>query len=221
MTPVRILIVDDHPLVQRGLKLTLEAAPGFEVTAVVDSGEAAQECLDRADPEVAVVDVMLPGIDGIELTRQLLARRPGLRVLVVSHHDEALYAERAIRAGARGYLSKVEAADQVTAAVRHIVTGRLYLSDDIKDRLVLGSPSGSPLDELSDRELQVYLALGQGQSTRQIADSLALSVKTIETYQQRLKLKLGLESGRELIHHATRWAADPGARPDVRAGPTA
>ena len=208
----RVLIVDDHPLVQRGLRLTLDAALGVEVSAVAASGEEALDLLDDAAPHVAVVDVSLPGMDGIELTRHLLARQPDLRVLVVSRHDDELYAERAVRAGARGYLSKIEAPERVVEAVTAVLSGRLYLRDDVKDRLLLGAPLGSagPLDALSDRELQVYERIGKGETTREIAEALALSVKTVETYRARVKDKLGLDSAAALLRHATQWIGAQG-----------
>ena len=210
----RVLVVDDHPLVQRGLRLTLDAEADLVVAAVVGSGEDALAALDEADPDVALVDVSLPGMNGVELTRHLLARRPALRVLVVSRHEDALYAERAVRAGARGYLSKLEAADCVVEAVRAVRAGRLYLRDEVKDRLVLGAPlgDGDPLAALSDRELQVYEAVGRGRATREIAGAMALSVKTVETYRARIKDKLGLPSGQALLRHATQWAE--GSRAD-------
>ena len=209
----RVLVVDDHPLVQRGLRLTLDAELDLEVSGVVGSAEEALATLDETAPDVALVDVSLPGMNGVELTRHLVARRPALRVLVVSRHEDDLYAERVVRAGARGYLSKVEAADRVVDAVRAVRAGRLYLRDEVKDRLVLGAPLGEsgPLSTLSDRELQVYEGIGHGQTTRQIAEAMALSVKTIETYRARIKDKLGLTSGRDLLRHATKWATDSGS----------
>lgn len=206
----RLLIVDDHPIVQRGLRLTLDAEPDLTVVAAADDAEAALSDLDEAAPDAALIDLSLPGMGGLELVRHLLARRPDLKVLVVSRHDDELYAERAIRAGARGYLSKVEAADRVVEAVRAVLGGRLYLRDEIKDRLVLGAPpsEGNPLAALSDRELEVYEMIGRGLGAREIADALALSVKTVETYRARIKEKLGLDTARALLQHATRWASD-------------
>ena len=217
----RVLIVDDHPLVQRGLRLTLEAELDLEVAGVAGSAEDALATLDETDPDVALVDVSLPGMNGVELTRHLVARRPALRVLVVSRHEDDLYAERVVRAGARGYLSKVEAADRVVEAVRAVWAGRLYLRDEVKDRLLLGGPldAGSPLSALSDRELQVYEAVGHGQTTREIAAAMALSVKTVETYRARIKDKLGLSSAAALLRHATRWATDPSAASGRAGGP--
>ena len=204
----RVLIVDDHPLMQRGLRVTLDAELDLSVTSVVSSGEEALTVLDEADPNVALVDVSLPGMDGVELVRHLFARRPRLAVLVVSRHDDDLYAERVVRAGARGYLSKVEAAENVVDAVRTVLSGRLYLRDEIKDRLITGRGSDDPLAVLSDRELQVFEMVGRGLSASQIADSMALSVKTIETYRARIKDKLGLENARDLLRHASRWTQE-------------
>ena len=202
----RVLLVDDHPLIRRGLQVTLDAEPGLEVVAVAGSGEEALHILDRAAPDVALVDLSLPGMDGVELVRHLVARRPDLAVLAVSRFEDDLYAERVVAAGGRGFLSKVEAADLVVEAVRAVLDGRLYLRDEIKDRLVLGGGPSDPLAQLSDRELQVYGRVGQGESAREIAEALSLSVKTVETYRARIKDKLGLDSARALLRHAAQRA---------------
>lgn len=205
----RVLIVDDHPLMRKGLQLTLDAELDLTVVAVVGSGEDAIAALDDASPDVALVDLSLPGIGGAELVRHLIALRPDLRILVVSRHDDDLYAERVIRAGARGYLSKVEDAERVVEAVRAVLDGRLFLRDAIKDRLVLQAPSPTahPLAALSDRELEVYERIGLGLTMREIAEALSLSVKTVETYRARTKEKLALDSAQALLRHATQWVA--------------
>ncbi|MFN3597654.1 MAG: response regulator [Rubricoccaceae bacterium] len=213
----RIFLVDDHPLMRKGLALTLEAEPDLEVVGQAADAEEALETFEAARPDLVLVDVSLPGMNGIELVKHLIARAPDLRALVVSRHDEALYAERAIRAGARGYVSKLEADEQIVQAVRTVLRGGVYLSDEFKDRLLFGSAFGgrdvtqSPLDALSDRELEVFEMTGRGLPTREIAERLHLSVKTVESYRARIKTKLGLESGTELLQHAVRWVEGEGA----------
>ncbi len=212
-----ILLVDDHPLMRKGLALTLEAEPDLEVVGQAADAEEALDLFDRLDPGLVLVDVSLPGMSGIELTKHLVARQEDLHILVVSRHDEALYAERAVRAGARGYVSKLEADEQIVKAVRYVLRGGIYLSDELKDRMLFGAAAGrkdamqSPLEVLSDRELEVFELTGRGLPTREIAERLHLSVKTVESYRARIKTKLGLESGTELMQHAVRWVEGEGA----------
>ena len=213
----RILLVDDHPLMRKGLALTLGAEPDFEVVGQASDAEEALEDFERLAPDFAVVDVSLPGMNGLELVKHLLARKPDLFVLVVSRHDESLYAERAVRAGAKGYVSKLEADDQIVRAVRYVLRGGIFLSDELKDKLLFGAAVGrkdatqSPLEVLSDRELEVFEMTGRGLPTREIAERLHLSVKTVESYRARIKTKLALESGTELMQHAVRWVDGEGA----------
>lgn len=206
----RILIVDDHPLMRKGLAMTLDAEPDLQVVGQAASAEDTLEILDGVKPDVAVVDVSLPGMSGIELVKHLLARSPGLVILVVSRHDESLYAERAIRAGAKGYLMKLEAADVIVKAIKHVLRGGIYVSEDVKERLLVGMMTGkdvsqSPLEILSDRELEVFELTGKGVSTKEIADRLHLSVKTVESYRARIKSKLNLNTAAELMQHAVKW----------------
>ncbi|MEM6785305.1 MAG: response regulator transcription factor [Bacteroidota bacterium] len=207
----RLLLVDDHPLLRKGLALTLNAEPDLDVVGQAASAEEALEAFGTLDPDVALIDISLPGMSGLELLKHLLALKPDLLTLVVSRHDEALYAERAVRAGAKGYVMKVEAADEIVQAVRHVLRGGIYMSEDLKDRLLFGAavgrkvPMQSPLEVLSDRELEVFEMTGRGLPTRVIAERLHLSVKTVESYRARIKTKLSLESGTELMQHAVRW----------------
>ena len=213
----RIFIVDDHPLMRKGLALTLGAESDFEIVGQASDAEEALDQFGDLDPDLAVVDVSLPGMNGLELIKHLLARDPDLLTLVVSRHDEALYAERAVRAGAKGYVSKLEADAQIVKAVRYILRGGIYLSEELKDRLLFGAAVGrkdatqSPLEVLSDRELEVFEMTGRGLPTRDIAERLHLSVKTVESYRARIKTKLALESGTELMQHAVRWVEGEGA----------
>ena len=213
----RIFLVDDHPLMRKGLAMTLAAEPDFEVVGHADDAEQALAVFDDVAPDLAVVDVSLPGMNGLELVKHLVARDPDVRVLVVSRHDEALYAERAVRAGAKGYVSKLEADDQIVQAVRHVLRGGIYMSEELKDRMLFGAAVGrkdameSPLEVLSDRELEVFEMTGRGLPTREIAERLHLSVKTVESYRARIKTKLNLDSGTELMQHAVRWVEGEGA----------
>lgn len=209
----RLLLVDDHPLMRKGLALTLDAEPDFEVVGQAADAEEALDAAPRLKPDVVLVDLSLPGMGGLELVKHLAAVLPEAKTLVVSRHDESLYADRAIRSGARGYVSKLEAGEKIVDAVRTVLRGSLYLSDEVKDRMLLGAAAGrdpmaSPLDQLSDRELEVFEMTGKGVETRDIAERLHLSVKTVESYRARIKAKLGLSSATELLQHAVRWVED-------------
>ncbi|MDX1421370.1 MAG: response regulator transcription factor [Rubricoccaceae bacterium] len=207
----RLLIVDDHPLMRKGLALTLDAEPDFEVAGQAADADEALRLFDELAPDLVLVDVSLPGMSGLELVKHLVAREPDVKALVVSRHDEALYAERAVRAGAKGYISKLDADDNIVDAVRHVLRGGIYMSEELKDRLLFGAAIGrkdplqSPLEVLSDRELEVFEMTGRGLPTREIAERLHLSVKTVESYRARIKTKLNLETGTELMQHAVRW----------------
>ena len=160
-----------------------------------------------------VLDISLEGPDGLELLKTLRVRYPNLPVLVLSMHDEAVYAERALRAGANGYIMKQEATDKVLTAIRHILGGDVYLSDRLTKRMLQQFVNGSvsprdPLAKLSDRELEVYRLIGAGHSTRQIADELHVSTKTVESYQAHIKEKLALRNARELVQHAVEWSVN-------------
>jgi DNA-binding NarL/FixJ family response regulator len=207
----KILIVDDHPLLRKGLALSLGQESGLEVVGQAADAEEALAAFEGLDPDLAIVDISLPGMSGIELIKHLVALKPELQVIVVSRHDEMLYAERAIRAGARGYVMKLEAGDKIVEAIRHVMRGGIFLSEDLKDRMLFGaatgskSPSQSPLEVLSDRELEVFEMTGRGQATREIAERLHLSVKTVESYRARIKAKLNLSTAAELMKHAVQW----------------
>lgn len=213
----RILLVDDHPLMRKGLAMSIEAESDLEVVGQAADSEEALAQFDELDPDLAVVDVSLPGMNGLELIKHLLARKEDLITLVVSRHDESLYAERAIRAGAKGYVSKLQADEEIVQAVRQVIRGGIYLSDSLKDKMLFGaatgmkSPMQSPLDVLSDRELEVFEMTGRGLPTREIAERMHLSIKTVESYRARIKAKLNLESGTELMQHAVRWVEGEGA----------
>jgi DNA-binding NarL/FixJ family response regulator len=210
-TNKKVYIVDDHPLMRKGLVMTIEKEMGFEVSGQNESAEGALTEIVKDVPDVAVVDISLPGMNGIELIKNLLHQLPNLKILVVSRHDEELYAERALRAGAKGYLMKLEAAETLITAIRQILNGGIYLSDKIGTKMLMkltsgnASKSDNPLDVLSDRELEVFELTGKGLSTREIGDNLHISVKTVESHRANIKDKLQLETANELMRHAVRW----------------
>lgn len=213
-----VIIVDDHPLMRKGLALALDAEMDITVVGQMNSAEEAIDEVERLEPDLAIIDISLPGMSGMELVKHLQARMPELRTLVVSRHDESLYAERAIRAGARGYIMKLEAGDVIVKAVRRVMNGGIYVSEEINERLLLSMAEGgrervtqSPLEVLSDRELEVFELTGRGIGTRDIAERLHLSVKTIESYRARIKKKLNLESATELMQHAVQWVESESA----------
>ncbi|GIV59592.1 MAG: DNA-binding response regulator [Rhodothermaceae bacterium] len=207
----KILIVDDHPLMRKGLALSIESETDLKVVAQAADAEEALAALETHDPDMAVVDISLPGMSGLELIKHMLALKPGLKVLVVSRHDESLYAERAIRAGARGYVMKLEAGEVIVQAVRRVLNGGIYVSEEVNERLLMGIAAGremlakSPLEVLSDRELEVFELTGRGLGTREIAERLHLSIKTVESYRARIKNKLNLNTAAELMQHAVQW----------------
>lgn len=207
----RLLIVDDHPLMRKGLAMTLSAHPSLQVTGQAGSAEEALTAVQEQEFDLAIVDISLPGMNGIELIKHLRNIRPELVLLVVSRHDEALYAERALRAGARGYVMKLEAADMIVEAVERVMAGHVYVSPEVRDRLLEGIANGaslaqhSPMDLLSDRELEVFELTGRGVGTREIAERLHLSVKTVESYRARIKTKLNLATATEFMQHAVQW----------------
>jgi len=207
-----ILIVDDHPIVRRGLTSLIESEPDLAVSGAVATHEAALEAIVGNPPDLVIVDLALEGNgDGLDLVKDLKSRHPKLPALVLSMHDEALYAERCLRAGARGYVTKQELGETVLLAIRRVLAGETYMSDTLQARLaeqfLTGRTieTGSPVAGLSDRELQVFRLLGQGRSTRQIADSLRLSIKTIETHLERIKRKLCIENATQLVQRAIQW----------------
>jgi DNA-binding NarL/FixJ family response regulator len=206
--PARVLVVDDHPVVRQGLRLLIDHESDLEVCAEAETAADALQAITEHGPDVAVVDLSLKGTSGLELIKDIRVRHADLPVLVLSMSDEGVYAERALRAGARGYLMKEAATGEVLAALRRVLDGGLYLSDAMASRLlaqlVRGGPTdgGSPVDRLSDRELEVFGLIGRGLGTSEIARRLHLSPKTIETYRAHIKQKLGLADATELLQHA-------------------
>jgi DNA-binding NarL/FixJ family response regulator len=206
----RILLVDDHPLMRHGLAQLLAQQPDLVVCGESGSAEEALDCVRSLQPDLVVVDVTLPGKPGLELIKDITTMFPGVAVLVFSMHEESLYAERALRAGARGYLMKSAGAEELVKAIRHVSAGKVYLSPDLSAR-ILDSLSGSlrrpagVLSVLSDREFEVFQLVGEGLSTREIGLRLHISGKTVETHRLRIREKLGLKSPSELTKYAVRW----------------
>ena len=204
----RVLVVDDHPVVRQGLRLLIDHESDLEVCAEAETVADALEAITKHKPDVAVVDLSLRGTSGLELIKDIRVRHADLPVLVLSMSDESVYAERVLRAGARGYLMKEAATDEVLTALRRVLDGGIYLSDAMASRLlaqlVRGVPAdgGSPVGRLSDRELEVFGLIGRGLGTSDIARRLHLSPKTIETYRAHIKQKLDLADATELLQHA-------------------
>jgi DNA-binding NarL/FixJ family response regulator len=215
----RVLIVEDHPIVRRGLIDLVDGEPDLGTCAEAANAEEALGQLEECSPDVAIVDVALHGRNGIELVKDMRALRPDLPVLVLSMYDESLYAERALRAGAMGYVMKQEATTKVLTALRRILDGHVYLSDKLSSTMVRrvlgGAEAGtrSHLDQLSDRELEVFQLIAEGLPMREIARRLHRSVKTVETHREHLKAKLGLKSSGELLRYAVEHNVAALARP--------
>lgn len=212
MTKRKVLIVDDHPILRKGLTLLINQEPDLFVCAEAENAQMALESLDNVIPDMAIVDISLPGIDGIELIKELRLRHKEMPVLVVSMHDEALYAERSLRAGARGYIMKQEALEKVLVAIRKVLEGEIFVSERITTKMLEKfvsmegvSQAASPIDLLSNRELTVFRLIGQGHKTRQIAERLHLSIKTVESYRAHIKEKLKLGDGTDLLKYAIQW----------------
>lgn len=211
----RILIVDDHPIVRQGLHLLLESEPDFVVSGAAEDARTALRMACESAPDLAIVDLTLPGMGGFELIKALRAMHPDLRILVLSMHDDTYYAERALRAGASGYVSKLDAPDTLVRAIRRVLDGHRHLSEKAASAVLasLGSTphaaARSPIERLSDRELEVFRLIGDGLGTRQVAEALHLSVKTVESHRARIKDKLGLKSGIELAQWAVRLLSEP------------
>ena len=215
-TKLQVVLVDDHPIVRKGLAQMIAREPDMEVCGEAETAVEALKAIAACHPDVAVVDLSLKGTSGLELLKDLKVRFPKLPVLVLSMYDESIYAERALRAGARGYLMKEEATEKVLAAIRGILSGQIYLSEAMASRLLHMAVGGrdpgavSPTERLSDRELEVFQLIGQGYGNTDIARQLHLSPKTVETYRAHIKEKLDLSSATELLQHAIHWAQSLG-----------
>ena len=207
----RVLLVDDHPIVRQGLALLIDRESDLVVCGEADGAHSVFRAITTLRPDIVILDISLNGPDGLDVLKEIRTKTAGLPVLILSMHDESIYAERAIRAGANGYIMKQEATEKVLVAIRRILQGEVYLSDRLTSTMlqqyVRGEslPRKSPLVNLTDRELEVFRLIGEGRGTRQIAEELHLSVKTIESYQAHIKEKLALRNARELVQHAIEW----------------
>jgi len=210
----RVFVVDDHPIVRGGLAQLINQECDLQVCGEAACAATALDGIAALKPDVAVVDLALHGPDGLELVKNLRLHNIPVPVVILSMHDESLYAERALRAGARAYLMKQEAAEQVLVALRRVLAGDIYVSERMASRLlgrIAGArpaPGDSPLRGLSDRELDVFRRIGRGHGTRQIAEDLHLSVKTVESHRTHIKEKLGLASAVELVRCAVEWRVE-------------
>ena len=211
MSKKRIFIVDDHPLVREWLTNLIRQQPDLAVCGEAEDAPHALREIAAAKPDVAIVDISLKQGSGIELIKDLKALDPNLAVLVLSMHDEQLYAERALRAGARGYIMKRETAKKIILAIRQMLGGKIYMSDSLSasfaEKFVDGQllTSGSLVDQLTDRELEVFQLLGKGCETRQVAQMMTVSMKTVQTHCAHIKEKLKLTNAAELLREAVRW----------------
>jgi len=207
----KVFLVDDHPLVREWLTNLINQQSDLVVCGETESAPQALQAIAQASPDVAIVDISLKDSSGIELIKSLKQAQPDVSVLVLSMHDESLYAERALRAGAKGYIMKRETTKKVIVAVRRVLEGKLYISDTVSEAITARSVTGkvaagqTPIEQLSDRELEVFEMLGQGLGTRQIAETLRVSIKTVQVYCARMKEKMNLGSATELLREAIRW----------------
>ena len=210
-TKKNILIVEDHPIFRWGLSELINQEPDMVVCGEATDARGAWKAIDCQEPDLIIADITLENSDGIELTKAVNRRSKAIPVLILSMHDQFLYAERALHAGARGYIMKQEAMENVVTAIRQVLAGKIYLNEQVKDQILFNladRPSGSgksPMERLTDRELEVFRMIAKGFSTREIASRLHLSIKTIGTYRERIKEKLNLKHANELVRHAVHW----------------
>jgi DNA-binding NarL/FixJ family response regulator len=223
----KVFIVDDHPMMRRGYASLINAEPDLEVCGEAASAGATVDGVEATEPDLVVADISLEGANGIELTKQLLNLWPDLPVLIISMHDEVLYAERALQAGAHGYLMKMEGDEAVLHAMRRVLEGHVYLSDAMQDRLLYqhvgqqrapGDEATTALRSLSDRELEVFEMIGRGHTTREVAERLSISPKTVESHRARIKSKLDVDSSIDLMRRAIQWVETIGDRPESPSG---
>jgi DNA-binding NarL/FixJ family response regulator len=209
----RLLLVDDHPIMRHGLVQLISAEPDLEVCAEAGNAAEGMTATARQNPDLVIADLTLPDKHGLEFIKDLRALHPDLQIMVLSMHDESLYAERALRAGARGYLMKEAAAENLIRAVRRVLGGDIYLSDKMANVMLellsgqrkTSTSASAGIDRLTDRELEVLQLIGSGRGTRQIADQLHVSVRTIDAHRAHIKDKLQLPDGNALVRYAVRW----------------
>ncbi len=216
MKKYKIMIIDDHPLMRAGLRGLIEAESDMEVCCEASTAEEAIAGVREQVPDMAIVDISLSDSNGLDLLKRIRAKNEDIKTIVVSMYEATMFAERSLRAGAMGYVNKEEAVDVVVDAIRTVLAGSIYVDAETNKRLLWnmsgrsGGGDGDPIGQLSDRELEVFALLGKGQSTRDIASGLKLSVKTIESYRENIKTKLGIKTAAELMKHAVQWVLENG-----------
>ncbi len=207
----RVLIVDDHPIVRQGLRRIMENEEDLVVCGEAETARDARIAIKELNPDVVIADISLKQGDGIELVRDVRAHHPQMPILVLSMHDEAIYAERMLSAGANGYIMKQAVSEQFLVSLRRVLEGGIYVSEAVGNNMIQKFASGgqyasaNPIDRLSNRELQILHMIGKGMSTRETANALNLSVKTVESHRQRIKRKLNLSTGTQLVQYAVNW----------------
>jgi len=212
----KILIVDDHPMMRQGLVQLIDNEADLAVGGEAETAEQALSVMAQIAPDLVLADISLTGKSGLELIKDIQALRPRLPVLVISMHDESVYAERVLRAGGRGYIMKQEGGKQIMQAIRHVLGGQIYVSAKMSGKILeifsgrRSESGGSPVERLSDREFEVFQLIGQGKGTRQIAEQLHLSVKTVEVHRQHIKEKLKLPDAPSLARYAVQWVESQG-----------
>ncbi len=215
--PKQLLIVDDHPMMRDGLAALIGAQPDLAVCAQVADAREAMQAIETLRPDLVLMDISLPGKSGLEAIKDLQALAPGLAVLVLSMHDESLYAERVLRAGARGYVMKQEGGKRIMEAIRAVLAGKVAVSEKMSARIMdaftghRAQRDTTPVTGLSDREFEVFQLVGRGRSTKEIAEQLHLSPKTVEVHRVNIKAKLKLATSPELVHYAVRWVESQSA----------
>jgi DNA-binding NarL/FixJ family response regulator len=212
----KIVIVDDHPMMRQGLVQLIDNETDLSVSGEAETAEQAISVISDSAPDLVLADISLTGKSGIELIKDIQALRPGLPVLVISMHDESIYAERVLRAGGRGYIMKQEGGKQIMQAIRHVLGGQIYVSPKMSGKILeifsgrRADSSASPVERLTDREFEVFQLIGHGKGTRQIAEQLHLSVKTVEVHRQHIKEKLKLTDAPSLARYAVQWVESQG-----------
>jgi DNA-binding NarL/FixJ family response regulator len=210
----RVALVDDHPIFRHGMVQVINSEPDLEVVGEANNAPSALGLLRDGKVDLILIDVCLQGANGIELTKQIRSEHPDLPILVLSMHDEAIYAVRALKAGANGFIMKRAGVDAFLSAIRKVLSGRIHVSDEMGERIISSAIRGqqritaTPIDTLTDRELEILHHIGKGRSSRQIAQELNLSAKTVESHRLRIKNRLGLRSASELVRFATDWVAE-------------
>lgn len=214
----KVLVVDDHPMTREGLAQLIDNQPDLQVCGEAGNAPEALEKIASLKPDIVLSDITLPGKNGLELIKDIQAMHPGVLVLVISMHDEALYVERVLRAGGRGYIMKQEGGKKIAEAIRRVLDGHIHVSEKMSVKILeifsghRRNTAASPVENLTDREFEVFQLIGQGLETKRMAEKLHLSAKTVEVHRASIKLKLKLSSIPELIHYAVRWVESRDAR---------